>query len=106
MKDFRIKTAISRGEPFEIEMNGESVTAFKGETIAAALTAAGKMTLNLDCQGKPNGYYCGIGICWNCIVEIDGVPNRRACHTPAYPGCKVRTQEEVVRWKDKKHENR
>jgi aerobic-type carbon monoxide dehydrogenase small subunit (CoxS/CutS family) len=36
--------------------------------------------------------YCGIGLCYECTMVIDGVPNTRACQTLATPGCRVETQ--------------
>jgi aerobic-type carbon monoxide dehydrogenase small subunit (CoxS/CutS family) len=45
------------------------------------------------CDGRPRGLFCGIGICFDCLVIIDGVPNQRACLVPAERGMAVSTQE-------------
>ena len=98
MNDLRSTRHLKRETPFEIDVDGEKITAHRGETIAAALTAADKRILNLTDEGKTQGLYCGIGLCWNCLMEIDGVANTRACQTIASPGCKVRTQKGKGQW--------
>jgi thioredoxin reductase len=67
-----------------------------GQTVAAALTAAGVRELratrrNLDGEGR--GLHCGMGVCQDCLVEVDGAPNTRACVTKAVPGMEVRHQD-------------
>ncbi len=51
---------------------GLPIAAREGETVAAALIRA----------GRPSGYFCGIGVCFGCLVTIDGTPAQRACLTP------------------------
>jgi aerobic-type carbon monoxide dehydrogenase small subunit (CoxS/CutS family) len=90
----RIDKGVTRGRQFEIEVDGKKVIAFKGETVAAALMAAGRRTLRFTSnKNHPRGVYCGIGLCHECIMIIDGVPNTRACQTLARPGCRVKTQK-------------
>jgi thioredoxin reductase/bacterioferritin-associated ferredoxin len=67
-----------------------------GQTAAAALTAAGVRDLRetrrgLDGEGR--GIFCGMGVCQDCLVTVDGTPNSRACMTQAVPGM-------VVAWQD------
>jgi D-hydroxyproline dehydrogenase subunit alpha len=67
-----------------------------GHTLAAALTAAGVQELRatrrgLDGEGR--GLHCGMGVCQDCLVEVDGEPNLRACMTKAKPGMQVRHQD-------------
>lgn len=64
---------MKRETRFEIDVDGEKITAYKGETVAAALTAADKRIFNHTVEGNVQGLYCGIGLCWNCLMEIDGV---------------------------------
>ncbi|MBF8285217.1 MAG: (2Fe-2S)-binding protein [Anaerolineales bacterium] len=76
-----IRTSIlERGEPFEILVNGRPVTAFAGESVAAALLAGGQLP-TANCQ-----LYCGMGACFGCLVTVDGVPNVRSCATLVRPG--------------------
>jgi sarcosine oxidase subunit alpha len=83
---------VERGRPFDIEVDGEKIIAYEGETIGAALLAAGRRTLRYtNKHAQPRGIYCGIGLCQECRMKINGVPNVQACQTPATPGCKVET---------------
>ena len=50
-------------------------------TVAAALTAAGITTFRQTRDGAARGLFCGMGVCQDCLVEIDGRPNQRACMT-------------------------
>jgi len=97
VKDLRIPRYWKREAPFNIDVDGQKITAHKGETVAAAMIAAEKRVFNRTAQGKAQGLYCGIGLCWNCIMEINGIPNTRACQTLATPGCRVRTRKEKKR---------
>ncbi len=91
--DRRIHQGIERGEPFEMLVDGEKIRAYKGETVAAALIAAGLMTTRHTHKlEQPRGIYCGIGLCQECRMIIDGVPNTQACQTLATPGCQVERQ--------------
>ena len=59
-----------------------------GETVAAALSAAGVVSLGRDQAGAPSRYFCGVGACQCCLVNIDGRP-LEACLTLARPGLSV-----------------
>ena len=94
--DRRIQKGIERSRQFEIEVDGEKIIAFKGETFAAALMAFGRRTFRFTSKKKhPRGVYCGIGLCHECLMVINGIPNTRACQTLATPGCRVKTQKGV-----------
>ena len=67
--------------PLKLSFEGRPVPARPGETLAAALTAAGELVLRLTRGGAGRGLFCGMGVCQDCLVEVDGVPNRRACMT-------------------------
>ena len=91
MKGFRIEVGIDRGEQFQFFCDGEPVIAYSGESIAAALLAAGRRILRTTPRGEGRGLFCGMGVCWDCAVTVDGKPSTRACMTPATPGSKVET---------------
>jgi sarcosine oxidase subunit alpha len=94
MSDRRVKGELERGRRFDIEVDGDKIVAYEGETIASAILAAGRRTLRYTPQkGHPRGVYCGIGLCHDCIMTVDGVPNTRTCQTLATPGCRVETQK-------------
>jgi predicted molibdopterin-dependent oxidoreductase YjgC len=71
-------------------LEGAEVTGSEGDTVAAALLAAGHMTLrNSVASGQPRGPYCMMGACFECLVEIDGIPNRQACMVEVHEGMRV-----------------
>ena len=65
----------------EICFEGRPVPAHPDESIAAALTRAGIRDLRLTRGGAARGVFCGMGVCQDCLVTVDGIPNRRACMT-------------------------
>lgn len=80
------------GAPIALRFDGADVPALEGETIAAALAAAGHRHLRHTAQGSMRGIYCGMGVCQDCLVTVDGVPNQRACMTYARDGQQVAAQ--------------
>ena len=78
---------------FAFRFDGREVPARPGETVGAALLAAGIRFLRRAEDGGPRGLFCGIGVCWECRCVIDGRPNTRACMVEAKPGMSVRRQE-------------
>jgi predicted molibdopterin-dependent oxidoreductase YjgC len=94
MEDRRIRTGTRRGRRFEIEVDGQKLFAYEGETIAAVLLAAGIRVSRLTPKKhQPAGVYCGIGLCHECVMVVNGVSNTRTCQTLATPGCTVETQK-------------
>ena len=67
---------------------GREIAFVEGETVAAALEAAGILQLGFDGLGQPQRYFCGIGACQCCAALIDGVV-RECCLTPARDGLRV-----------------
>ena len=66
----------------------------EGMTVGAALLAAGIRSWRTTRRGgTPRGIFCGIGVCFDCLVTVDGEPNQRACVTPARSGQHVTSQE-------------
>jgi glycine/D-amino acid oxidase-like deaminating enzyme/ferredoxin len=66
-----------------IRFNGAQIEALPGETIAAALSAAGVLTVRHTASGAPRGLWCGMGACHDCIVTVDGRAGQRACMVKA-----------------------
>ena len=73
------------GEGFGLQFDGRTIRAFPGETLAAALLAAGEPVLRRTEKGEGRGVWCGMGVCGECSLLVDGVA-RRACMTAAAPG--------------------
>ena len=83
-----------RGEKITFTYNDREITAYKGETIAAALHAAGIKKLKHSSEkGRPRGLFCAIGNCSSCLMEVDGVPNVKTCVTKVEDGMVVREQK-------------
>jgi glycine/D-amino acid oxidase-like deaminating enzyme/bacterioferritin-associated ferredoxin len=72
-------------------VDGERIPAVKGESVAAAMTAAGHLRLRTDKTGNPRGLLCGMGSCFECRVSINGGPATRACLIPVEPQMTVTT---------------
>jgi hypothetical protein len=84
---------LARGRRLHFMFDGLPVLACEGETVAAALFAAGHRTLRTSSRaGAPRGLFCGMGVCFDCLVRVNGRPNLRACQTPVADGMIVETQ--------------
>ena len=88
----RIEAETQRGQPVTITIDGVSLQAYLGETIAGALLANGQRAWRHTESGEPRGLFCGMGICFDCLVTVDGVSNVRACMTPVADGMVVETE--------------
>jgi predicted molibdopterin-dependent oxidoreductase YjgC len=90
----RITEGIRRGQPFEIDVDGKRISVYEGESIAAALLASGIHTLRHTAKsGAPRGMFCGMGVCFECAMIVNGVSNVRTCVTLVEPGMQVRTPQ-------------
>ncbi len=72
-------------------VDGKAMTAFQGDTVAGALFAAGIRAWRRARSGEERGLLCGIGICFDCLVTVDGQSDQRACQTLVEPGMLVET---------------
>ena len=84
----RITTTYDRGEAIEILVDGDRVPAYAGESVAAALLAAGRLQLRRSPADNPRGAFCMMGVCQECVVECDG-RTVASCQTPCRPGLSV-----------------
>ena len=84
MRGRRVDAGVQRGAPFQIDCDGAALPAHPGETIAGALIAAGRWP----------GYFCGMGVCWGCLVEVEGTGQVRACTAVVAPGMRICTVSE------------
>lgn len=74
-----------------IVFDGRAVQAREGDSVAAAILAAGiAVTRRTPVSGAPRGPYCMMGVCFDCLVEIDGMPNCQACMVEVREGMRVR----------------
>jgi aerobic-type carbon monoxide dehydrogenase small subunit (CoxS/CutS family) len=96
----RIEVAVRRGREVEIVVDGLPVTAFEGESVAAALLASGRRTLRTTARlHEPRGMYCGIGVCFDCVMTVDGTPGVQTCQTPVRAGMHVESQQACGKWR-------
>ncbi len=65
----------------DVTFDGQPVCGYAEESIAACLTANGVKAFRSDRAGAPRGMYCGMGVCFECLVRVDGKENVRACMT-------------------------
>lgn len=76
-----------------VAIEGRTLEVPAGETVAAVLLAAGATpTRTTPVSGAPRAPYCLMGVCFDCLVEIDGSPNRQACLVPVADGMSIRRQ--------------
>jgi len=82
-----------RGEKIRITFNGRSVSAYEGETIAAALYASGIRIFSRSMKyHRPRGLFCLSGHCSHCLMRVNGEPNVRVCTTPVDNGMIIESQ--------------
>ena len=79
-------------ETINFDFEGRALAALPGDSIAAALTSYGVVEFRFTQDGASRGIFCGMGICQDCLVEIDGIPNQRACMVKAKQGMKISRQ--------------
>jgi predicted molibdopterin-dependent oxidoreductase YjgC len=91
VKAIRMETP--RGPEVRFTFDDAPMTAHAGETLAAALLAAGVPSFGITRQGQPRLPFCNMGTCFDCAVRVDGQPLVRACLTDVREGMDVRTQE-------------
>ena len=81
MSGLRADGPVPLEQAVTISFEGQPITARRGETLAAALTAAGIRDLRETAEGERRGIFCGMGVCQECLVNVDGVAAVRACMT-------------------------
>jgi predicted molibdopterin-dependent oxidoreductase YjgC len=75
-----------------LSVDGEPVAIADGDSLASCLMRSGRIAFRRSPRGHLRGVYCGIGVCNECLVTLDGRPNVRACVTEARPGAHVETE--------------
>lgn len=83
---------IARADRIEVTLDGRPLTARRGETVAAVLAAHGVTTFRSTGFDTPRGLFCGMGVCHDCLVEVDGRANQRACMTKIDAPMTIRRQ--------------
>ena len=90
---FRIDdTSVTRGREVRIIIDEREVFAHEGESVAAVMMVEGDVAMRTTTEGQPRGVFCGMGVCFDCLVVVDDVPNTRACMTWVKEGMRIATQ--------------
>jgi predicted molibdopterin-dependent oxidoreductase YjgC len=85
-----------RTELVSFTFDGTPMTAEVGQTVGAALLAAGVTSWRVTRSGgRPRGLFCGIGACFDCLVDLNDDRAVRACLVPVHEGDQVRTSASV-----------
>ncbi len=79
-------------ETVTLLVNGATVSVPEGSMVSAAIAIAGITSFRRSVTGEPRGPLCGMGICFECRVTINGDPHRRSCQIPCREGMNVRTE--------------
>ena len=80
-------------ELIQVQVNGKPVSVAPGTIVAAAVIASGEMGFRQSVLGKPRGPLCGMGICMECRVTINGRKHCRSCQILCEPGMEIHTGE-------------
>ena len=91
-RDSRIHGYATRGAGITIYLDDRPIRAFSGESVAAALMAAGIRAFRESRRGEARGPYCGIGNCYDCVLTVDGRPNVRTCNLQVRDGMALHTR--------------
>ncbi len=75
----------------QLTVNGKSVSVAEGTTVAVAVLISGVSTFRSSVTGEPRGPLCGMGICYECRVTVDGEAHARSCQILCRPGMQVTT---------------
>ena len=77
-------------EQIELSVNGRRVTVAAGSSVAVAMMIGGA-SCRTSVSGEPRGPLCGMGICYECRAEIDGVAHRRSCQIACMSRMAIKT---------------
>ena len=76
-----------------ITVDGQPIDAHEGDSVAAALLAAGLVdTRTTPVSQSKRGPYCMMGVCFDCLMVIDGVPSRQSCMVAVRNGMRIERQ--------------
>ena len=81
--------------PINVTIDGQSVPALAGESVLSVLLSQGERGICKNSHGLVSGAYCGMGICFCCLVRVDGREKQRACMTAVSDGMAVETRRSL-----------
>lgn len=77
-----------------VHVAGEQVEAEEGQTVAGVLMSAGRLSWRSSRSGRPRGVFCGIGVCFDCLVVVNDLRDVRACQRRIADGDRIDFQED------------
>jgi D-hydroxyproline dehydrogenase subunit gamma len=80
-------------EVLKVSVNGKSLAVPRGSTVAAAILRAGSNAFRRSVRGEHRGPLCGMGICFECRVMVNGVPHIKSCQLLCSAGMEIATDE-------------
>ena len=80
-------------EMLELSVNGKSLAVPRGSTVAGAVLRAGFSNFRQSVTGEHRGPLCGMGICFECRVTVNGVPHIKSCQLLCSAGMEIATDE-------------
>ena len=84
-------------DALRIDLDGTPVDGLRGQTIAGVLLGSGVLAWRRTSgSGNPRGVFCGIGVCFDCIVTVNGQRDVRACQRRAADGDRIETQHDAL----------
>jgi predicted molibdopterin-dependent oxidoreductase YjgC len=90
--DRRLTAGVERGDSVTVVVDGVPIRCFRGESVAAALLAVGRRTLRLTAKRQePRGLFCAMGVCYDCLVSVNGGGLVRGCMVSVEDGMAITT---------------
>lgn len=87
----------ARAGRITLSLEGEAVAALEGQTIAGVILGAGRLDWRRTSrEARPRGLFCGIGVCFDCLVVVNGQRDVRACQRRARDGDMVEVQHDEL----------
>jgi sarcosine oxidase subunit alpha len=80
-------------DALHVEVDGKTIAVPEGSTVAAAVFLSGSDRFRRSVTGEPRGPLCGMGVCFECRVSIDGNEHARSCQILCQEGMHIRTDE-------------
>jgi aerobic-type carbon monoxide dehydrogenase small subunit (CoxS/CutS family) len=80
----------------KLRVNDREITVKENTVLAAALANAGIAVFRQSVQGEPRAFLCGMGICYECRVTVNGAPNRLSCQVLCENGMEITTPEAAL----------
>ena len=80
----------------KLRINNREIAVRPGTTVAVAVMDAGFETFRRSVTGEPRGPVCGMGVCFECRLIIDGVAHQRSCNVVVRDGMEVVTDEGII----------